>query len=531
MLKKCSIRSSRDDPVAELHQPGVVERDEVHREPGAHRLARLRVAEHDPLAVGDAVDRPLAAGRELHHEQVGAALVAAAARPPPRAASPREPGRSFRSWCAPVDGRVEDAEAARAGREDGLEADRPAPGSRARAPPPRPRRRRSRAGSPAPRTPIRCSNAYVSALSFERTIVSGAETSTGDPGSAPARGEASRSNDDWGRRRRRPPARRLQDRVGEPGIGAGRHEVERVAEVAADRALGHVRPDEPHLALAVLAQRAQQRRRPGRAGCRDENGQRPHRSRNSRAQSSRLSARQISMPASSSPRRWRSSRARAAGTLTRPRSANGREAKTSAARSPSGPRSQWPLRRDEAELVDPVAHDRRQQVAERAAEDVLRPAAADQLAAGEREDQLDEAVVEERHARLDRVRHRVAVLVAQELGQAAPRQEQVQVRPQPVVERRRRSQRGASVAGAGRGATSAAVPPRRSRGQPLEPLGRERPRQRHRRRAARPCSRDTRASSAPSSRRRPRREQVGEPRAEVRRGSRRASRRRPGRRA
>ena len=50
------------------------------------------------------------------------------------------------------------------------------------------------------------------------------------------------------------------DRVGEARVGAGGDEVEGVAEVAADRALGHVGADEAHLALAVLAQPAQQRR-------------------------------------------------------------------------------------------------------------------------------------------------------------------------------------------------------------------------------------------------------------------------------
>ena len=75
MLKNHSIASSRDELVRGRHQLLVLERDEVHRQPGAHRLARLRVAQHDALAVGDPVDRPLAAGRELHHEQVGAALV------------------------------------------------------------------------------------------------------------------------------------------------------------------------------------------------------------------------------------------------------------------------------------------------------------------------------------------------------------------------------------------------------------------------------------------------------------------------
>src|SRR6476469_8384992 len=37
----------RDDHVADAHQLRVVERLEVHREPGAHRLTRLRVPEHD----------------------------------------------------------------------------------------------------------------------------------------------------------------------------------------------------------------------------------------------------------------------------------------------------------------------------------------------------------------------------------------------------------------------------------------------------------------------------------------------------
>src|SRR3954451_10952023 len=36
-----------DDRIAETHQLLVVECDEVHRESGAHRFARLGVAEHD----------------------------------------------------------------------------------------------------------------------------------------------------------------------------------------------------------------------------------------------------------------------------------------------------------------------------------------------------------------------------------------------------------------------------------------------------------------------------------------------------
>ena len=64
----------------------------------------------------------------------------------------------------------------------------------------------------------------------------------------------------------------VEDRVREARIRAGRDEVERVAEVAADRALAHVGADEPHGPLAVRAQPLQQRRRPRRAGGGDEDG-------------------------------------------------------------------------------------------------------------------------------------------------------------------------------------------------------------------------------------------------------------------
>ena len=63
-----------DDLRRGLHQRRIVERREVHREPGAHGLARLRVAQGNPALDGDPVDRPLVAGGELHHEQLGAAL-------------------------------------------------------------------------------------------------------------------------------------------------------------------------------------------------------------------------------------------------------------------------------------------------------------------------------------------------------------------------------------------------------------------------------------------------------------------------
>ena len=63
------------DAVGDLHQARVVERAEEHREPCPHRLARLGVAEDDAPPVGDPIDRPLAALRQLHDEELGAALV------------------------------------------------------------------------------------------------------------------------------------------------------------------------------------------------------------------------------------------------------------------------------------------------------------------------------------------------------------------------------------------------------------------------------------------------------------------------
>ena len=110
MLKKCSIPSSATIVLPIAHQLRVVERDEVHREAGAHRLARLRMAEHDLAAVRDPVDRALAARRELHHEQVGAALVR---QQLDRLLEPhRDRARPLvQQLVRAVDGRVEDAEA------------------------------------------------------------------------------------------------------------------------------------------------------------------------------------------------------------------------------------------------------------------------------------------------------------------------------------------------------------------------------------------------------------------------------------
>jgi hypothetical protein len=111
-------------PVGDVQQRLVLERDEVHRESGAHRLARLRMPEHDALPVRDSVDRSLAAGRKLHHEQVGPALVREELDRLLEAHRHRA-GSLVQQLVSAVDCGVEHAEAARAGREHGLEADRP----------------------------------------------------------------------------------------------------------------------------------------------------------------------------------------------------------------------------------------------------------------------------------------------------------------------------------------------------------------------------------------------------------------------
>ena len=79
----------------------------------------------------------------------------------------------------------------------------------------------------------------------------------------------------------------LEHRVDELGVRARGHEVERVAEVPSDGALGEVGADEPDLALAVLAQRAEQRGGARGAGCGDEHGDGPQAQRRNASRLSR----------------------------------------------------------------------------------------------------------------------------------------------------------------------------------------------------------------------------------------------------
>ena len=175
-----------------------------------------------------------------------------------------EPGPLAQQLVGAVDGRVEDAEAARAGREHRLEADRPLGVAELarRGLDLAPRRRRG--GSPAPEAragagartspPCRSSGGSRRATRRAPAIASKRSTCAGEPFEVERR-----------LRQDRVGALALGDlaasRPGSAGSAPAGHEVERVAEVAADRALAHVGADEPHLALAVLAQRAQERRR------------------------------------------------------------------------------------------------------------------------------------------------------------------------------------------------------------------------------------------------------------------------------
>ena len=269
MLKNHSIASSSDELVRGRHQLVVLERDEVHRQAGPHRLAGLRVAEHDALAVRDPVDRPLAAGRQLHHEQVWTALVR---QQLDRLLEPHRhrPGPLVQQLMRAVDGGIEDAEAARPGGEDGLEADRPVGVAELL-------RRSGDFGGAVDAAEVGSLDAeplqqrvrlclVVRAVDGVRRRHEHRHREAVAVRCEPFEVEGRLRQDDVD-------AFLLDDRqdgVGEAGVGAGRNEVERVAEMAADRALAHVGADEPDPPLPVRPQPFQQRRGAGRAGRGDE---------------------------------------------------------------------------------------------------------------------------------------------------------------------------------------------------------------------------------------------------------------------
>ncbi len=101
------------EPVGGRDELGPVDRLEPHREAGAHRLARLRVAEHEPAVAADAVDRVLGPVDELHDEQRREVLgTDRVERLLDR--ERQRPGARLEQRPAAVDVRGEDAEAARA---------------------------------------------------------------------------------------------------------------------------------------------------------------------------------------------------------------------------------------------------------------------------------------------------------------------------------------------------------------------------------------------------------------------------------
>src|SRR5205823_12002457 len=113
----------RDDSLRDLKQPVIVQRLEVHREPGTHRLARLGVPEHELTGTRNAIDRSLASLRELHHEEVWAPFLGQHLEDILETHR-KVPGTFLDQLLGAVDRGVEDAKSARARARDRLEAAR-----------------------------------------------------------------------------------------------------------------------------------------------------------------------------------------------------------------------------------------------------------------------------------------------------------------------------------------------------------------------------------------------------------------------
>ena len=259
----------------DAHQLGIVERDEVHREAGAHRLARLRMPEHDLAAV---------AMPSIVRSPPVASSITSRSAPRLRQQLDRllEPHRDgagplVEQLVRAVDGRVEDAKAARAGREHRLEADG-AVGVAELA------RGRFDLGGAGDAAELGRGDAELGAAARTSAPCRSSARSRRAARRAPASGTArrapralrGRTTTAAGSRRRLRAPRSSSIASGNAGVGAAGDDVERVAEVAADRALAHVGADEAHLALAVRAQRMQQRGRARRARRGDHDGDRLH---------------------------------------------------------------------------------------------------------------------------------------------------------------------------------------------------------------------------------------------------------------
>ena len=258
-------RELRDDPRRDLHQPGSSSVSKNIASPARIASRVFGWPSSDPAALRDPVDRPLAAAGELHHEQLRPASPASSSTASSSRSASATPGR-FVSSCSrrSADG-GEDAEAARARGEDRLEADVLAPGSRAR------RRRCDRLGRPATRrksgagTPMRSQQRVALGLVVRAADRVGRRDEDGEPVEGSSRPARPAQVERRLRQHRvdalvlgRPRASRPRTRGPTPPARGGRRR-----RAGADRALGHVRPDQAHRPLAVLAQRAQQRRRPG----------------------------------------------------------------------------------------------------------------------------------------------------------------------------------------------------------------------------------------------------------------------------
>ena len=230
----------------------------------------------DQLAAArEAVDGALVALDQLHHQQLR--LVVAEDLDDVLEAHRQAAGPLVQQLVAAVDARRQDAEAARARGDDGLHAD-VAAGIAELA------RRLGQRRPALHAPPLRAAHAARVEQGERLAVVVGAPHGLGrgdHRGDAlggealPRRGEARqvvarlRQHDG-----RAVAAAEVEHRVGVAGVAARRHELEGVAQVAADGALLHVGADQPHLALAVGAQLAQERRGAGAADGRDVDDER-----------------------------------------------------------------------------------------------------------------------------------------------------------------------------------------------------------------------------------------------------------------